>query len=378
MRDHNYYDALERFKTYFSLAHYTHYENEDSGTYTIKSLAEFMDIPVPVFRQDLLQLRSVLNPSTVFMPELIYDEDILSSLYLNLLGVDHKGNEDLLEQIEEYLENSGDIDDMIIKGVLDDVPFSIIDNYRHSDALDQEQVEVPVSIDEYLAYNNLFEQNVLPKRASNEVSDITSVLRNKKYICEFKPEVLEILDALEEEIKNNGCVKFDYHPVGEKDLQNIYIKPLKIGFDSTENRYVVITCEDNRILTYDLEYISNIKHAKDNGIIPPPDLFKYADKVWGFEYDKCFYKKGKFKKPIRVKVEFYNEGNVINKVHRDLEFRKPISLKTDKNGNLTYVDNVYGKDSFLNWVCSYGSSAVILSPKSLIDDIVERFSKTNL
>ena len=371
-----YLNALERFKTYFSFARYVNDSYGECLTYTIRSLSEFLDIPLVVLRNDMIQLNKIQNPEISFAPELIYDNDLLLDLSNTLFGKTPStaDPDDILENIEECIIDSDKTDEMIIKGFLDDVPFTIIDNGRKYDPSALECIEVPMSIDEYLAYNNLFEQDELPKRASNERSDISSVLRNKKYICEFRPEILEILDALETEIKNNGCVRFEYQPVGLQTSKIIQTKPLKIGFDSTENRYVLISCTDNQINTYDLEYISTIKHSKEIKAEFSQELFKYADKVWGFEYNKCFDTNGNLLKPLRAKVLFYNEGNVINKVQRELVFRTPVSMKTDKEGNLIYIDDVYGKESFLNWVCSYGSSAMILEPKSLIDDILKRLS----
>jgi predicted DNA-binding transcriptional regulator YafY len=73
---------------------------------------------------------------------------------------------------------------------------------------------------------------------------------------------------------------------------------------------------------------------------------------------------------------FYcNEANVINKAKRDLAYRNPVNLYHDEGGNLIYEDDIYGKDSFIRWILSYGSSVRILEPQSLIDEFIEILSK---
>ena len=152
----------------------------------------------------------------------------------------------------------------------------------------------------------------------------------------------------------------------------VSVKPLKIGFDATENRYVVISASNGHIQVHDVECMSRISVPKAETDSDPSLINKIPHKkVWGFEYDKCLDKSGALTDPLRVKVMFYyNEANVINKAKRDLAYRDPIALYTDDSGNLIYEDDIYGKMSFLKWIRSYGSSVRILEPRSLADEFI--------
>ena len=86
-------------------------------------------------------------------------------------------------------------------------------------------------------------------------------------------------------------------------------------------------------------------------------------RIWGFEFNTCHDDKGKLVEGTVVKVRFYDEANVINKATRELTHRNPIELFKDDSGSLIFSDEVYGIDSFLNWIYSFGSSAQILEPQ---------------
>ncbi len=273
---------------------------------------------------------------------------------------------------EEYLSNTGVDSDTdfntkdCLAGKYDDFHFISMSVNDEDDYRDY--VSVPVTIDEYRAFQDLFEQQAFPKVAYSEKSFISSTIRQKKYVNDFDVNVLNNLDSIELAIKENYTIQFIYKNLSGKN-EKVIIKPIKIGFDATENRYMIITTNDNHVEIYDVDYIIGaIKPSKESKIAKP-ELLALADKVWGFEYNECLNLDGSFKKPIQVSVKFKNHGNVFSKVERDLSFRTPTRLEINKNDELVYEDKIYGKNSFINWVLSFGSSAKITKPKSLADEV---------
>ena len=74
--------------------------------------------------------------------------------------------------------------------------------------------------------------------------------------------------------------------------------------------------------------------------------------------------------PEQVKVRFYNEANVWNKVKKELANRVNGKLY-EKDGYLYYEDIVYGISKFRSWLYGYGSSAIVLEPESLRKHIID-------
>ena len=79
-----------------------------------------------------------------------------------------------------------------------------------------------------------------------------------------------------------------------------------------------------------------------------------------------------------VKVKFYNEGKVWEKVKKEFANRDP-SLLYEKDGFLYFESpEVYGGDggaNFLRWIRGFGSSAIIIAPKELRNRMIESYQK---
>lgn len=85
------------------------------------------------------------------------------------------------------------------------------------------------------------------------------------------------------------------------------------------------------------------------------DLRRFMAPRWGVDMSP----------PVRVKVRFYNEANVIDKVRSELTCRGLPVSPPEEDGSLTFCQEVYGITSFFKWVLSFGSSAEILEPPEL-------------
>lgn len=129
-----------------------------------------------------------------------------------------------------------------------------------------------------------------------------------------------------------------------------------------DNLYCVLSVSENKIQVYRLDRILDLRpgtekvDAGDSSIID-----SIAPQVWG----NCFSEK-----PEHIKVKFYNEANVWEKVKRDLACRTKGKLY-EKDGYLYYEDTVYGISKFRPWIYGFGSSAIVQEPKSLRDHIIK-------
>jgi len=94
----------------------------------------------------------------------------------------------------------------------------------------------------------------------------------------------------------------------------------------------------------------------------PPDFSLeevFAD-AWGVEISAPL---------VTVRIKFYDEYNVIQRVRRDTAHRKKAVL-TKEEGYLIYSDQVRGINEIKPWIRSFGSSAVVLAPEELKADMV--------
>lgn len=76
--------------------------------------------------------------------------------------------------------------------------------------------------------------------------------------------------------------------------------------------------------------------------------------------------------PVHVKIRFLNEGNVVRKATRDLTSRTCGTITIlPEDGSLIYEDDVVGMGSFKSFLYGYGSSAIVLEPEALRNEIIE-------
>ncbi len=68
---------------------------------------------------------------------------------------------------------------------------------------------------------------------------------------------------------------------------------------------------------------------------------------------------------MHVRVRFYNDFNVVNRVRAETAHRRNRVLREDPDGNLIYEDDVVGFDDLRTWLRGFGASAEVLEPESL-------------
>ena len=335
MENIRYMDPLERLIFYWGKIGNTNMDSDNSSN--IDNLSESSGIPKKIIRKDLR--------------------------FINASFPSFLDSEEEIDYADDF--SAGEFDSVQLSS------HELVDDEEYSAT---EKIQIPVTIDEYVAFKNLIESSHSIRTSHSDPSFITSTIHNKQYVNICKLESLRNLEELENDIIDGFYCSFSYM-TPDGSIENVTVRPLKIALDATENRYVLVATIKDVIKVFELDLIkgdvlTEKKFDESNSPLP----LKKADKVWGFEFGECIDENGDFRKPLHVKVEFYDHGNVINKAKRALTYRSPISLtESTRNGNkiLTYEDEVYGKDSFIRWILSFGSSVKVIKPRSVINEIIE-------
>lgn len=211
--------------------------------------------------------------------------------------------------------------------------------------------KIPLNLNYFEKY--LF-KNVLSKGEKSE--DILGIKTKSTYkIDDYKYKLCQITMAIE----NKSVLLVQYKT--KEETKEFAIEPLGIVFYEFDNIFYLIGQYDNSIINYRIDRILHIKETK-NSFMPIEDfnLEKYLQNIWGMEQGE----------EVRVKIKFLKEANVEYKVKRDLECRVN-KILTEREDYLIYEDTVVGINSFKSWLRSFGSSAIVLEPKKLRDEIIE-------
>ncbi len=335
----NYYNPYTRLQTYYTLLS----NDAQSGLIidekyflgiSILHINEITKIPLKLIREDISQIYN-------WMGSLRFDDD--SHEYIEVNEKYH------LNDILEEDSFSSKIEELFIKGSLDEVPICLnIFGYM--------LYQLQLTSDEALAlysYIPEYENNMFKYERPYRIKD--SYRFNQTYT-----DLNDYLDRINQAIINDKCLKMTYK-TSKNEIISVVFKPLKIIYDSVENLYAVITLYKDQPTIYRLDRMISISISKEKLTIENTEFLSISPNVWGLNF---------LDTPEKVKVRFYNEGNVWKKVRRDLSYRTNGNLY-EQDGYLYYEDIVYGISAFHTWIRGYGSSAVVLEPKSLRQQIIE-------
>lgn len=75
--------------------------------------------------------------------------------------------------------------------------------------------------------------------------------------------------------------------------------------------------------------------------------------------------------PVRVKVRFYDEAGVLEKVRAEFARRGLAGLRAEPGGTLLFEGEVYGYLYFTRWLLGFGSSVEVLAPEKLRRRMIE-------
>lgn len=327
---HNIYERLQEYFKLFSNNTETGFIVNDDYYFgmPIQQICQITHLPLDVVRKDIVGIRS-------WQDILSYDDDIEESL-----------SDKLNNALDS--EDSADFDRLLLSGDFDDVPIYLTESAH---AL----YHIKLSSEEASAY--YMYQNKKQK-GKDQPSDEYYIKDSYRY--HYIDNLFKKLELIHTAILQKSSIRIEYSPPREEKF-SVTIQPLKIIYDSVENVYSILTVIDNQARVYRLDRIQSISESNFRIDISNTDILSIAPNVWGCEFNDT---------PHKVKVRFYNEANTWNKVRNDLSYRTNGSLY-EKDGFLYYEDIVYGINSFRTWIYSYGSSAIVLEPQELREQIIQ-------
>lgn len=330
---HNIYERLQEYYLCFSNNSDTGFIIDDAYYYglPIRCIHEHTQIPLEIIRKDIVTMRNWKED------HLNFDDDIEESLSDLLF--------DALYNLEEE-----EFDALLLNGTFDEVPIYFSKNdYAH--------YHVKLSKEEAFAYY----QHHLKQSGKSQINQFASYQIKDSYRYTYIDKLTEKLEIINTAIQNKHALRMEYSPSRGDDM-SLTINPFKITYDSVENSYALLTFTENVFRVYPLARIKSLQETMISFTdTNDSDTLAIAPNVWG----NCFADT-----PCQVKVRFYNEGKVWQKVRKDLSYRVNGRLY-EENGYLYYEDTVYGLSAFRTWIYGYGSSAIVLAPTELRDEIIK-------
>ena len=142
------------------------------------------------------------------------------------------------------------------------------------------------------------------------------------------------------------------------------IKPLQLVHNAMDDFYYVVTIKENQLFPLRLDRILSYEIMEENIVIDDLSLLDMIPHIWGMEMGE----------KVHVKIKILNEARVQAKVRRDLVSRTK-GVWTQKGDALYFEDDVIGINNFRSWVNGYGSSVLVVEPKSLREQIIESAKK---
>ena len=303
---------------------------DDELHFPLKIIRENIGIPIEIFRSDISFLLEIANLQFT----LVYGEENISERYI-------------IDGICSWMRFREDI----IAGKYDDADLEVLEvDDRVYLPLDKEEEEV---IKQVLHIDDI-----------NRNDKASPFLIKDSYHFNFVDEnrINNTLYEIKSAIDRRKVLKIRYR----EDNTSFFVSPVRLFYDATENIYAVLAYDEGKIKAYRIDKIDKLQETQDRFEWPEniDKLLSIIPNVWGLEFDEP---------PIKVKVRIYanhSNGNVGKKVMRDLERRTNKKLYQDGEC-LIYEDKVYGKEAFLRWVFSYGSSMVVEKPETLREYIVD-------
>lgn len=327
-----YNNPYERLNTYYNMFHTE--DVQDFGI-SILQLHQMLSLPLSLIRADLVMLCN----STIF-PVIPLEESEEYEAAADKSGFD---DEDWYKHpLPENCKNH------IMSGDMDLVPFyaEFSDSYDYTFSL---------SADEMSGLNHFLKKD--KQSGANMIRFHVKNMYNKP-----SEQIAEYISIIRNAMANKKPIEITYKSPRGK-ISTFPIHPLKIVYDNVEGIFAILSVYQDAVCIYRIDRIKNIKQYKQPLEMPSSDKLDIYPHVWGLSFSE---------EPIKVKVRFYNEANVWAKVRRDLSCRTEGKLY-EEDGFLYYEDIVYGIKSFRKWIYSYGSSAIVIEPQQLREEIIESY-----
>lgn len=173
------------------------------------------------------------------------------------------------------------------------------------------------------------------------------------------------LDMLREAVLNEQKVRMVYYAKGINQVVDWLLWPLGLVFHTGNGIWylVAIKEETGETVVCHLERIHSL-NTLDRVFSYPEDfsMREYLNMRWGMD----------FSPPETIRVRFYDEANVVAKVKEEFKARGLTGLVELPDGSLEYRGEILGIRNFAKWVLSFGSSAEVLEPVWLREEMIEQ------
>lgn len=148
----------------------------------------------------------------------------------------------------------------------------------------------------------------------------------------------------------------------------VVVEPLCVVFENYKGNWYLVgrylagrseplgTCVDGQVVTLASERVSALETLRTTFRRPAFKMTEHFLPAWGVRADD---------EPVPVKVRFYDEFNVIEKVENRMASRPEARLERETESTYLYTDVIAGLDEFRRWLRSFGSSAEALEPLEL-------------
>ena len=364
----NYENPYIRLQTYYSWISRGSY---DLDGMSILELHHYTQIPIDTIRLDIaaiLKWQAAINSKydgdISFIPENLENRIFLDFENIKDLFKENQSDGDMSDEDSQFEYTIADmlnrfdpdLEEQLLNGGFDHIPIDI----ENCSLTESDNFNIALSYDESLALDAI-RKDITPDKPSPITKTSFLQIKDSYRTIHDYQELTSRLQIIDEAIKKKKSLSMNYkNSIGE--ILKITFQPLKISYDESENLYCVLSVSENKIQVHRLDRILDLwpgtekVDAGDSSIID-----SIAPQVWG----NCFSEK-----PEHIKVKFYNEANVWEKVKRDLACRTKGKLY-EKDGYLYYEDTVYGISKFRPWIYGFGSSAIVQEPKSLREHIIK-------
>lgn len=364
----NYENPYIRLQTYYSWISRGSY---DLDGMSILELHHYTQIPIDTIRLDIaaiLKWQAAINSKydgdISFIPENLENRIFLNFENIKDLFKENQSDGDMSDEDSQFEYTIADmlnrfdpdLEEQLLNGGFDHIPIDI----ENCSLTESNNFNIALSYDESLALDAI-RKDITPDKPSPITKTSFLQIKDSYRTIHDYQELTSRLQIIDEAIKKKKSLSMNYkNSIGE--ILKITFQPLKISYDESENLYCVLSVSENKIQVHRLDRILDLRpgtekvDAGDSSIID-----SIAPQVWG----NCFSEK-----PEHIKVKFYNEANVWEKVKRDLACRTKGKLY-EKDGYLYYEDTVYGISKFRPWIYGFGSSAIVQEPKSLREHIIK-------
>lgn len=212
---------------------------------------------------------------------------------------------------------------LLLDGSLDTVPIHLESGSG--------QYQLPLTADEAQALYAYMPEYVAPDNSYRPAY----LIKDSHQFNHTYQDLNSLLDTFNLAVTEGASLEMSYKTARGQIIFLVF-RPLKLVYDSIENLYAVLAVSDGKINVYRLDHVISLKYSRERHPQEQTDLLSIVPNVWG----RCFSDH-----PETVKVRFYKEGNVWEKVRKDLSYRSNRKIY-EEDGYLYYEDVVYGINAF--------------------------------